>query len=154
MPELPEIETIRLQISKIIIGKRIETISIEKKKSFIGDPSLTYNSKIKNIRRFAKILVIDFSNKNKQKMDDVWNIPIIKGNSKENWKYDTQKPKELLRRIIESSTKANSIIADFFMGSGSTGEVALALGRKFIGCDIGDSACRISEERLSKLITP
>ena len=62
MPELPEIETIRLQISKIIIGKRIETISIEKKKSFIGDPSLTYNSKIKNIRRFAKILVIDFSN--------------------------------------------------------------------------------------------
>lgn len=41
--------------------------------------------------------------------------------------------------------------ADFFMGSGTTGEAALMLKRKFIGCDIGDSACHLSQERLSKI---
>lgn len=146
---------LRTRLDKFVINNAIYWKTIKNHKSQLMD---SYIQSAKNRLNKNELddndIVIDFSNKNKQKMDDVWNIPIIKGNSKENWKYDTQKPKELLRRIIESSTKANSIIADFFMGSGSTGEVALALGRKFIGCDIGDSACRISEERLSKLITP
>ena len=51
--------------------------------------------------------------------------------------YNTQKPKALLQRIIETSSNKGDIVADFFMGSGTTGEVALELGRKFIGCDIG-----------------
>ena len=38
----------------------------------------------------------------------------------------------------------------FFMGSGTTGEVALELGRKFIGCDISEKACLIAKERLQK----
>lgn len=64
--------------------------------------------------------------------------------------YDTQKPKALLERIIKASSNQGNIVADFFMGSGTTGEVAIELGRKFIGCDIGEKACEISKKRLSK----
>ncbi len=83
--------------------------------------------------------------------NDVWcDIPFIPPSAKERVGYDTQKPKALLERIIKASSNETNIVADFFMGSGTTGEVALKLGRKFIGCDIGEKACEISKERLSK----
>ncbi len=62
-----------------------------------------------------------------------------------------KKPKKLVERIIRASSNENDIVADFFMGSATTGEVALELGRKFIGCDIGDNACKIAKERLEKV---
>ena len=93
-------------------------------------------------------IVLDFKNKSKQKLDDVWNISIIKGNAKENVSYQTQKPKALLERIIKASSNEGDVVADFFMGSCTTGEVALELGRKFIGCDIGDKAFEVSKKRL------
>lgn len=61
MPELPEVETLRLQLSQLIIGKTIKSIDILKSKSFVGDAQEVTGEKIKNIRRFAKILVIDLS---------------------------------------------------------------------------------------------
>ncbi len=64
--------------------------------------------------------------------------------------YNTQKPKALLERIIKASSNENDIVADFFMGSGTTGDVAIELGRKFIGCDIGDKACEITKSRIEK----
>ena len=70
---------------------------------------------------------------------------------KDAYLYSTQKPKPLLERIIKTGSNENDIVADFFMGSGTTGEVALQLGRKFIGCDIGDRACQITEERIEKI---
>lgn len=80
---------------------------------------------------------------------DVWNIN-FNTMSSERLGYDTQKPKQLLEKIIKASSNENDIIADFFMGSATTGDVALKLNRKFIGCDIGDNACKISKERLDK----
>jgi len=62
MPELPEVETLRLQLSNLIIGQTIKDIKIFKNKSFIGDPHLAIGAKIKDIRRFAKILILDLSN--------------------------------------------------------------------------------------------
>ncbi len=62
--------------------------------------------------------------------------------------YDTQKPEALLRRIIEASTKENSIVADFFSGSGTTGAVAEKLGRKWIMSDLGKPACMVMRKRL------
>jgi DNA modification methylase len=87
---------------------------------------------------------------------DWWNdiTPLLSPTCYERLGYNTQKPKKLLQRIIESSSKQEDLIADFYMGSGTTGEVALELNRKFIGCDIGDNACKISKERLEKLIEP
>lgn len=83
---------------------------------------------------------------------DVWDIKPV--NKTEFLKYNTQKPIFLLERIINVSSNKNDIVADFYMGSGTTGEASLKLGRRFIGCDIGDKACKISQERLDKLVTP
>ena len=65
--------------------------------------------------------------------------------------YDTQKPKSLLERIIKSSSNGNDIVADLFMGSGTTMVVAKELGRNFIGCDISERAIEITEKRLSEV---
>lgn len=86
-----------------------------------------------------------------KKMIDVWNIPNINNMSKERVDYSTQKPSVLIKRIIETSSNKNDIVADFFMGSGTTGKVAIELDRKFIGCNIGDKACEISIKRLNNI---
>jgi len=83
---------------------------------------------------------------------DVWKINMLGQNDKtERTGYDTQKPKKLLERIVDSSSNKEDIVADFFMGSGTTGEVAIELGRKFIGCDINEKACEISKQRIEKI---
>ncbi len=87
-------------------------------------------------------------------MVDWWNDIkcIVNPENIEYANYNTQKPKALLERIIKTSSNEGNIIADFFMGSGTTGEVALELNRKFIGCDIGERACKITKERLDKIV--
>ena len=62
--------------------------------------------------------------------------------------YGTQKPEELLIRIIQASSNQNSIVADFFSGSGTMGAVAEKLGRKWIMSDLGKPACMIMRKRL------
>lgn len=67
--------------------------------------------------------------------------------AKENLGYNTQKPEELLRRIVEMASNPNSIVADFFGGSGTTAAVAEKLGRKWITSDIGKPATMIMRKR-------
>lgn len=62
--------------------------------------------------------------------------------------FYTQKPRKLLERIIQASTNENSIVADFFAGSGTTGSVAESLGRKWIMSEIGKPAIMITRKRL------
>lgn len=93
-------------------------------------------------------VIIDFDLKGKQKMDTVWNIPIVKGNSKENLPYKTQKPERLLEVIIKAFSNEGCIVADFFCGSGTTLKIAKDLNRHYIGCDINEKAVNISKERL------
>jgi formamidopyrimidine-DNA glycosylase len=62
MPELPEVETVRLQLSSLVIGKKIKIIQVLNRKTFTGDPDLLINNKIIKLRRFAKILFIDLDN--------------------------------------------------------------------------------------------
>jgi adenine-specific DNA-methyltransferase len=63
-------------------------------------------------------------------------------------RYATQKPTTLLERIIKSSSNENSIVADFFGGSGTTAAVAEKLGRRWITSDLGKPACMIMRKRL------
>jgi len=73
-------------------------------------------------------------NKDKQ-MRSVWSIPLIPKAEKEYGKHPTQKPLELLNRIIMSSSNEGDLVLDPFMGSGTTGVVCNILNRKFIGID-------------------
>lgn len=78
---------------------------------------------------------------------DVWSdINSLQGS--ENVGYTTQKPNVLLERIIKASSDENSIIADFFAGSGTTGAVAERMGRKWIMSDIGKPANLVMRKRL------
>lgn len=84
-------------------------------------------------------------------MRDVWDINIIYNQDKQAVGYFSQKPKELLNRIIKSSSNEGDLVADFFCGSGTTGVVAKELCRNYILCDINPRAIEISEKRLSKI---
>lgn len=82
-------------------------------------------------------------------MEDWWtDIPMLKANYGENLNYGTQKPEALLERIIKASSNPDSIVADFFGGSGTTAAVAEKLGRKWITSDIGKPATMIMRKRL------
>ncbi len=79
---------------------------------------------------------------------DTWDIPIINKMANELLGYPTQKPEKLLERIIKASTNKGDLIADFFIGSGTTLAVAEKLGRKWIGTDLGKFGIHTSRKRL------
>jgi len=81
-------------------------------------------------------------------IDDVWDIPIILSTSKERLGYPTQKPEELMERIITASSKEGDLIADFFCGCGTTIAAAQKLNRKWLGVDISHLAVRLIKKRL------
>lgn len=72
-------------------------------------------------------------------MPDVFDISMINPMAKERKmvNYPTQKPEELLARIIKASTNEGDLIMDFFGGSGTSMAVAEKLGRCWITCDLG-----------------
>ena len=79
---------------------------------------------------------------------DWWtDIPTVTGWNPEVVNYATQKPEKLIERILKTSTNPNSIVADFFGGSGTTAAVAEKLGRKWITSDIGKPATMIMRKR-------
>jgi len=82
---------------------------------------------------------------------DVWDIGIVQGNSLESCNFPTQKPEELLKRIILASSNEGSLIADFFCGSGTTGVVAEKLGRRWIMSDLSKFAIHVTRKRLLDL---
>jgi len=65
--------------------------------------------------------------------------------------YDTQKPKALLKRIIEASSNKGNLVADFFAGSGTTGTVAEKLGRRWIMCELGKVGIQVTRARLVEM---
>lgn len=80
---------------------------------------------------------------------DIWSdVKGLYGPSGEIVGYPTQKPLALLDRIIKASSNSDSIVLDFFMGSGTTMLAAQRLGRKYIGADINLGAIQTSCKRL------
>lgn len=83
-----------------------------------------------------------------QPVDSVWHMKGLDPKSHEKVGYPTQKPQELLERIIQASSNPGDLVADFFCGSGTTLAVAEKLGRKWIGTDLGRFAIHTSRKRL------
>lgn len=83
-----------------------------------------------------------------KKIDDVWTIPQLQPASSEWTGYSTQKHHDLVERIILTSSNKESIVADFFCGSGTTLAVAEKLGRKWIGVDLGRYSIHTTRKRL------
>lgn len=80
---------------------------------------------------------------------DVWmDIPSYQPKPSEKTGYNTQKPDDLVARIIAASSNEGDLVADFFCGSGTTAAVAEKLGRKWIAADLGKFAIHTTRKRL------
>lgn len=95
----------------------------------------------------------DFIKKPKKQMRSVWAIGTPKSHEKIFGKHPTQKPLELLRRIILASTRKGDLILDPFTGSSTTGIMALELNRKFIGIDIEKEYLDLSIKRFEQIFS-
>ncbi|WP_422137706.1 DNA methyltransferase [Endozoicomonas sp. ALC020] len=82
-------------------------------------------------------------------LSDLWtDINRLNSQAKEKLDYPTQKPEDLLARVIQCSSNPSDLVLDFFMGSGTTQATAMKLGRRFIGADINLGAIETTTKRL------
>ncbi|MEK7144420.1 MAG: site-specific DNA-methyltransferase [Patescibacteria group bacterium] len=82
-------------------------------------------------------------------INTIWtDLRLVNRTSHERLDYPTQKPENLLERIITMSTGEGDLIADFFCGSGTTLSVAEKLNRKWIGSDLGKFGIHTARKRL------
>lgn len=83
------------------------------------------------------------------KPKDVLEIPTISNGSWEKTIHSTQKPIELVKRLVLSSSNQNDLIVDPFGGSGTTYAVAEAFNRKWLGTELEKTYCQVIKERVS-----
>lgn len=79
---------------------------------------------------------------------DVWDIPNVKAHHVEKTDHPCQFPVALPRRLIKALTLPNAVVADPFMGSGTTGVAAVLEGRRFVGAEVIKKYYDISVERI------
>ena len=90
--------------------------------------------------------------KNGTRAKDWWDdIPYINSMATERVRYPTQKPEQLLERIIRASSNEGDIVADFFAGAGTTCAVAEKLGRRWIAADCGKLSIYTIQRRMLNL---
>lgn len=83
------------------------------------------------------------------KVNTIWDdIYPVNSQALQRTGYPTQKPEELLNRIINTSSNKESIVADLFCGSGTTLRTAEKLGRKWIGSDLSKTAIQVTRSSL------
>ena len=135
--------------------------SKEKKYTFNAESIRNEKPSESTIKRFGKEIekngfFIDFKSKKKvYKLKgslplDWFEMSVLPAAHNENTGYNTQKPKALIERIIKASSNEGDLVADFYMGSGTTAEVCQDLNRNFIGCDTNPRAIDITKNRLAK----
>jgi site-specific DNA-methyltransferase (adenine-specific) len=80
---------------------------------------------------------------------DVWWQTIVPTHGREKTGYPTQKPLAILERILRVHTNPGELVLDFFAGSGTTGEAAARLGRRFLLVDSSPDAIEVMRKRLA-----
>ncbi len=83
-------------------------------------------------------------------MRDVWEISILAGSSRERVGYPTQKPLDLLDRIIKASSNTGDVVFDPFAGCATACVSAESLGRQWIGIDLSPLAATLVKTRLQE----
>ena len=141
-----------------ILRKRLSESTIKRYQPYFDDEGKISYQKLKetNPGVFAKLKGIpeDLSQpwldiKNGAPLSDWWvDISALKNGFAESTAYPTQKPEALLERIITASSNPGDIVFDCFMGSGTTQNVAMKMGRRFIGADINLGAIQTTTKRL------
>ena len=110
------------------------------------------NKKVPHKFNYQAMLELDDQlSPSRHQMKSVWSIPLTPKTEKIHGKHPTQKPIELLKRIIISTSDENDIVLDPFNGSGTTGYVAKRFNRKYIGIDKEKSYLDITIKRLNDM---
>lgn len=87
-------------------------------------------------------------NPNGAKPKDVFEIPTLSNGSWEKTQHETQKPIELVKKCILSSSNSGNLVVDPFGGSGTTYAVSEAFSRNWLGAELSKNYCNIIKERL------
>jgi site-specific DNA-methyltransferase (adenine-specific) len=82
---------------------------------------------------------------------NVWEIKRLNGNSKERVGHPTQKPSEIIERLVKALSNPGDIVLDFFAGSGSTTKVCIEQNRHSISVDIDESLKYFLNKHLEKI---
>ncbi|HUO07126.1 MAG TPA: site-specific DNA-methyltransferase [Phycisphaerae bacterium] len=86
--------------------------------------------------------------------DDVLIIPALNPMATERTGYPTQKPVELLTRLITALCPKGGLVGDFFCGSGTTLVAAKMLERRYFGCDVNAAAVALARKRVGEITSP
>jgi site-specific DNA-methyltransferase (adenine-specific) len=88
-----------------------------------------------------------------KQMRSVWSIAATPKSEKKHGHHPTQKPLELLRRLVEICTREGDLVLDPFCGSGTTGVAAISARRAFIGIEMEVEFLHLSRKRIEE-VTP
>ncbi|MDP3785498.1 MAG: site-specific DNA-methyltransferase [Undibacterium sp.] len=80
---------------------------------------------------------------------DLWSVSRIHKENPERVDHPTQKPLEIIERMVKASCPPDGVVLDPFMGSGTTALAALRCGRQFVGFELNPDYCAIIQERLA-----
>ncbi|MBY0574921.1 MAG: site-specific DNA-methyltransferase [Undibacterium sp.] len=80
---------------------------------------------------------------------DVWSVSRLHKENPERKEHPTQKPLEIIERMIRASCPEKGLVLDLFMGSGTTAVAAKRCGRHFVGFELNPDYCTIIQERLN-----
>ena len=86
-----------------------------------------------------------------KQMRNVWEISPPLTDEKKFGKHPTQKPVDLLARIVQASTKENDLVLDPFCGSSTTGIASVLLNRKYVGIDFEEEYLHLSKKRIEDI---
>lgn len=87
----------------------------------------------------------------RSKLGDLWRFPVKRGSLGGNVLHKAPFPIKLVKRMIRLSTDPNDTVLDPFLGSGTTAQAALELGRRVIGYEVNPDFEAITEDRLSEV---
>ena len=80
---------------------------------------------------------------------DLWSVSRLHREHPERADHPTQKPLEIIERMVKASCPPDGIVLDPFMGSGTTAVAAKRCGRRFVGFELNPAYCAVIESRLA-----
>lgn len=108
--------------------------------------TIIWASKNKKSKHYFDYHLMKSINGGKQ-MKDVWEFPTVTKKEKRYGKHPTQKPIDLLKRIVLASTEKGDLVLDPYNGSGTTGIACKKLNRNYVGIDLDSSYLDITIKR-------
>ena len=108
--------------------------------------------KMNNGKQMRNVWQFTEEEEKQRNIDNIWEISAPPATEKKFGKHPTQKPLELLKRIILASTKEGDLVLDPFCGSSTTGVAAVLLNRKYVGIDLEKEYLELSVKRLEECI--